>query len=123
MQTNLAVKNHNTSFGIKTDKNLIKAVHNYYNGVEHRPWRAENFNKLVIDMEKKLGYDDFELIYKRGIFKNGNKHIIYATKEGMNPVVITQKDEIRKVIEKLNHLNKHELYTKIHNAQVAQGLK
>ena len=74
-------------------------------------------------MEQTLGYNDFELIYKKGTFQSGNTHSLYAIKDGMNPVLIAQKDQFRKIIEKLRYLSKRELYTKIHNAQVEQGLK
>ncbi len=123
MQSNLTVTGYNPAFGIKTNKDFIKAVHNYYSGVEYRPWRAKIFDKRVIEADEKLGYDDFELVYKMGRFNSGNTHSLYAVKEGMEPVLIAQKDQLRKLIEKFRYLNKHELYTKIHKAQVEQGLK
>jgi hypothetical protein len=123
MQSNLSVNNYKPAFGIKVNEKFIKAAHNYYNGVEYRPEKVKLFDKRVQEAIDTLGYDEFELVYKNSS-KNGNpQHILYATKEGMQPVLITKKDQFRKVIEKFRHLNKHELYTKIHQAQVEQGLK
>ena len=123
MQSNLSVNGYRPTFGIKVNEDLIKAVHNYYSGVEYRPWRAKIFDKRVKEMEETLGYNDFELTYNKGTFYNENTHSLYATKEGMEPVLIAQKDQFRKIIEKLRYLSRRELYTKIHNAQVEQGLK
>ena len=74
-------------------------------------------------MEETLGYDDFELVtYNKGTFYNENTHSLYATKEGMEPVLIAQKDQFRKIIEKLRYLSKHELYKKLHKHKLNKVL-
>ena len=123
MQSNLTVTGYNPAFGIKTNKDFIKAVHNYYSGVEYRPWRAKIFDKRVQEVEEKLGYDDFELVYKMGRFKNHNTHKLFAVKEGMEPVLLAQKDQLRQIIDYFRYMTKSQLYKKIHKAQVEQGLK
>lgn len=123
MNSNLSVTSYKPSFGIKVNKNFIDAAHNYYNDVEYRPWRTKPFDKRVKEVIDTLGYEDFELIYKKERKDGTLMHCLYAVKEGMDDVLITAKDQFRKLLDKFRYINKHELYVKIHAAQVKQGLK
>ncbi len=123
MNSNLSVTSYKPSFGIKVNKRFIDAVHNYYNDVEYRPRGIKPFDDKVKEVIGKFGYDEFEFIYKKEHKGGALTHCLYAVKEGMDDVLITKKDQLRKVIDKFKYLTKHELYTKIHQAQVQQGLK
>ena len=123
MSSDLSVSSYKPSFGINVNKNFIEAAHNYYNGVEYRPWRTKPFDKRVEEVIKTLGYDDFELVYKKERKDGMLYHCLYAIKDTMDPVNKKKKDQLRKVMEKFRYLTKHELYVKIHDAQVKQGLK
>jgi hypothetical protein len=123
MNSNLSVTSYKPSFGIKVNKKFIDAAHNYYNDVEYRPWRTKPFDKRVKEVIDTLGYEDFELTYVKE-HKNGViSHCLYAIKDTMDPVLISSKDQFRKLLDKFRYINKHELYVKIHAAQVKQGLK
>lgn len=111
MQTNLSINNH-PAFGIKVSDNFVKAAHNYFNGVEYRPWRSEVFDKKVSLVVNDFGYDEFMIKYAKETKDGKPVHSLYAEREGLS-VPLTQKDQFRKAIEKFMHMSKWELYTKI----------
>lgn len=112
MQTNFNVNHSNPAFGISVSESFIKAAHNYYKGVEYRPWRANIFDKKVAKVFNDFGYDEFTLNYEK-VQKGGKiSHVLKAEREGLS-VPITEKDRFRKVIEKFQRMTKGELYIKI----------
>ncbi len=111
MQTNL-VQNNQPTFGISVSDNFIKAAHNYFNGVEYRPWRAEIFDKKVAKVFNDFGYDEFVINYKKEISAGKTMHVLSADKEGLS-VPLTKKDQFRKVIEYFQRMIKGDLYLKV----------
>ena len=112
MQTNLSVNKVQPAFGISVSDNFVKAAHNYFNGVEYRPWRAEVFDKKVAQMFNEFGYDEFKISYKKEDINGKRVHSLYAG-NGEYKVPLTHKDKFGKVIEKFQRMNKGELYIKI----------
>ena len=111
MQTILSI-NIQPAFGIGISENFVKAAHNYFNGVEYRPWKAKIFDKKVAQVFNDFGYDEFVINYKK-IHKDGKLiHTLSADKKGLS-VPLTEKDQFRKVIEKFQRMRKGELYIKI----------
>ena len=123
MLSDLSVTSYKPSFGIKVNKRFIDAAHNYYNDVEYRPWRTKPFDKRVKEVIDTFGYDEFELVFKKERENGVLMHCLYAIKEGMDDVLISRKDQFRKLMDKFRYMTKGELYLKIHEAQVKQGLK
>ena len=112
MQTNFNVNHSNPAFGISVSESFIKGAHNYFNGVEYRPWRAEIFDKKVAKMFNDFGYDEFTINYKK-VNKDGKTfHALSADREDLS-VPLTENDHFRKVIEKFQRMTKGELYIKI----------
>ena len=111
MQTNFSINNQ-PAFKASVSDNFIKAAHNYFNGVEYRPWRAEIFDKKVAKVFKEFGYDEFIINYKKAKKDGKLIHILSADKKGLS-VPLTQKDKFRKIIEKFQRMTKGELYIKI----------
>lgn len=112
MQTNFTVNNAQPAFGICVSEKFIKAAHNYFNGVEYRPWRAEIFDNKVTKVLNEFGYDEFKITYKKEEIDGKKVHSLYAG-NGEYKVPLTHKDKFRKVIEKFQRMNKGELYIKI----------
>lgn len=112
MQTNLSVNKAQPAFGISVSDNFTKAAHNYFNGVEYRPWRAEIFDKKVAKMFNEFGYDEFKISYKKEEIDGKKVHSLYAG-NGEYEVPLTHKDQFRKVIEKFQRMTKGELFIKI----------
>lgn len=111
MQTNLSVNNQ-PAFKASVSDNFVKAAHNYFKGVEYRPWRAEVFDKKVAKVFNEFGYDEFVINYKK-VKKDGKTfHKLSADREGLS-VPLTEKDQFRKVLEKFQRMTKGELYIKI----------
>lgn len=111
MQSYLNLNNHPT-FGASVSDRFIKAVHNYYNGVEYRPYKIKPFEERVKQVFNDFGYDEFTIIYKKEKENGANFHYLYAG-NGEYKVLLTKKDKFRKVIDKFMNMNKHELYIKI----------
>lgn len=122
MNTNLSVEKTNPSFGIKISRGFQSAVHNYFNGVEYRPWRSEKFDRRACWVDHNFGYDEFTLEYHKVIKDGITKHRLTAEREGMKPVLISEKDQFRKLIEKFQRMKKGELYIKIKQAKAEQGI-
>lgn len=111
MQTNFSINNQ-PAFGISVSDKFVKAAHNYFNGVEYRPWKSEVFDKKVAKAFNEYGYDEFLIKYAKESKDGKQIHSLYAEKEGLS-VPLTQKDQFRKVIEKFMRMTKGELYVKI----------
>ena len=112
MQTNLYLYQNKPSFGANVSKNFVKAAHNYYNGVEYRPYRSKVFDEKVKQVVKCFGYNEFTLKCHRTKTKGKTVYNLVAD-NGLYEVPIAAKDQFRKVIEKFMRLTRDELYIKI----------
>ena len=122
MNTNISLDNRNVYFGAYVSDNFFKAAHNYYKGVEYNPDKAILFDEKVFQVEDKFGYDEFTINLKKET-KDGKRYFsLYAVSDNMKPVLLTSKDKFRKVLDKFMRLTKGELYTKIKQAKIDQGL-
>ncbi len=111
MQTNLSVNNQ-PAFRATVSDQFIKAAHNYFNGVEYNPKKTKLFDEKVSEVFNEFGYDEFKISYKKEKVDGKTMHCLYAGNEEYK-VPLTQKDKLRKAIEKFMHMNKYELYIKI----------
>ena len=56
--------------------------------------------------------DHLTITYRKG-FENGvPSHILYAKEEGKAPIVLTKKDQFRKLIQKFSFMNEYEFKVK-----------
>ena len=111
MQTNFSVNNQPAFKATVSDK-FIKAAHNYFNGVEYNSQKTKLFDEKVSKVFNEFGYDEFKISYKKEKVDGKTMHCLYAG-NGEYKVPLTQKDKLRKTIEKFLHMNKYELYIKI----------
>ena len=111
MQTNLNINNQPV-FKASVSDNFIKATHNYFKGVEYRPYKLYPFDRKVAQVINNFGYDEFTINYKKVIKDGKALHVLSADREGLS-VPITEKDRFRKVVEKFQRMTKGELYIKI----------
>jgi hypothetical protein len=122
MQSNLSINSNSPSFGLKVNKEFIKAAHNYYNGVEYRPGRVNVFDANVRKVEQNYGYDEFEMYHEKRTEGGKEFFRLLVKRDGMKPVLISEKDQFRKIIEKFRRFTKGELYAKIKAAKAEQGI-
>ena len=123
MEINSSTYNTNPSFGIKVSKVFQKAAHNYFNGVEYNHWKSKAFDKKVRFITDEFGYNEFTIEYEKSVKGIGTEHKLFAKRDGMEPVLIAQKDRFRKLLEKFQRITKGELYIKIKQAKQQQGIK
>ena len=122
MQSNLSINSYRPSFGLKVSEAFKKAAHNYYNGVEYRPWRIKPFNKRVGVVENQYGYDEFEMYHEKAVVDGKELFRLLVKRDDMEPVLISEKDVFRKLIDKFYRFTKGELYDKIKKAKAEQGI-
>ena len=115
MQSYLTVNNFSPSFGINVSSNFVKSAHNYYNGVEYRPWRAKIFDNKVNKFATKYGFNDYTINYDK-IIKDGKiEHALYLTSDNDVSVLITKANALRKVIKEFIGLTPERIQKMIEN--------
>ena len=117
MQINSSNKNSNFSFQAKVSPDFINAAKNYYTKTNSYLQCDAKINKFMhkIGEYDKFGKDDVTVIYQKVHLNGQTQHALYAVKEGMQPgdyVVLTVKDQFRKVLEKFLRINKYEFDVK-----------
>ena len=111
MQTNLNINNQ-PAFKASVSDRFIKATHNYFNKIEHKPEKSAVFDKKVAEVFNDFGYDEFLIKHKKVNYNGKTIYTLSANKEGLS-IPLTQKDKFRKIIEKFQQMTKYELYIKI----------
>lgn len=113
MQINSVQSNYQPNFQANVSDNFIKAAKNHLTKVGNQA-KIDAFVKKI-DNFKNYGSDDIDVIHER-IFRDGKQYYaLYATKKGLpkeDNVLLTVKDQFRKVVEKFMHINKYEFETK-----------
>lgn len=113
MPLNSIQSNYQPNFQANVSNNFVKASKDYLSKVGNQS-KMDAFVKKI-DNFKNYGSDNIEVFHER-IFINGKpNYALYAKKEGMKPteyVVLTVKDQFRKVVDKFMHINKHEFELK-----------
>ncbi len=116
MQINRIENHNNTSFGIKISKELINGASNLYWATEYNQGKFNRFYRKAKFMEERFGFNDYTIIPKT-TYENGKKNSsLYAVKDGESiddGVLLTMKDNFRKVLDKFIHINEFELAAKI----------
>ena len=112
MQIHSHTNNSNTTFQAKISPEFISAAKNYYTKTSNAAQSEAKINKFMhkVGEYEKFGSDDITIIHKK-ISHNPQQHALYATKEGMKPeeyIVLTVKDQFRKVLEKFQRINQYE---------------
>lgn len=117
MQVNSVNQNNSTSFKANVSHEFVNAAKNYYTknfNFSQSSARIDRFMSKVGDFEK-FGKDDIDVVYDKVLMNGKTQHVLYAKTQDMKPgdyIVLTAKDQFRKVLEKFTHINKYEFDVK-----------
>ncbi len=117
MQSNLSVNNIQPSFQAKVAKHFIDDAHKLFNYKHIKNDMKINFDEKVTEFAN-FGYDDYYIKYVKKDIDGKRFHQLIAVGPDMadtEGVVLTSKDQFRKVIEKFTHINKYEFTKKMEN--------
>ena len=114
MLSSLSINNIQTNFKANVSKNFIKAAHNYYYGVEYNGLKVKFFDHQVRNFGK-YGYDDFTIKHEKRHINGKIQHVLFAEKDGTK-IILTQKENFRKLLNKFMRLNKIEFNLKMENS-------
>lgn len=109
MQVNLVQSNYQPDFRANVSDDFVKAAKNYLLKINNQP-KLDYFTKKVANF-KNYGTDDMGVIHQKFYLDGKQHHALYVTKKGMKPeeyILLTVKDQFRKVVEKFLHINKYE---------------
>ena len=114
MQSNLSVTPYSPAFQANVHKDFINAASIHYKK-QHAPQKFEKFMKKVHAFEY-YGTNDVNIVYDKVNLNGKTQHVLYAVKKGMKPgeyVVLSAKDQFRKLVEKFMHINEYEYTMKM----------
>ena len=114
MQSNLNVTPYRPAFQANVHKDFINAACIHYNK-QHAPQKFEKFMQKV-QAFKRYGTNDVNIIYDKVTLNGKTQHVLYAVKDGMKQgeyVVLSTKDQFRKLVEKFMHINEYEYTMKM----------
>jgi hypothetical protein len=115
MQSNLSVTPYRPAFQANVHKDFINAACIHYNK-QHAPQKFERFMQKVRAFEKNYGTNDVTVVYDKVNLNGKTQHVLYAVKDGMKPgeyIVLSVKDQFRKLVEKFMHINEYEYTMKM----------
>ena len=114
MQSNLSVTPYKPNFQANVHKDFINAACIHYNK-QHAPQKFEKFMQKV-QAFKRYDTNDVNIIYDKFTLNGKTQHVLYAVKDGMKQgeyVVLSTKDQFRKLVEKFMHINEYEYTMKM----------
>ena len=113
MQSNLSVQPYRPAFKANVSESLIGAAESYYQK-NYSP-RGYNLFYEAVKRFNKLPNTDSITIGMKKIYSNGKKQFaLYAKEEDTGrQVVLSQKDQFRKLLEKFTHINEYEFNLKM----------
>ena len=109
------IQNNNINFGIKISPELIKEADNFYCKQNNSQEQFNRFYRKAKYMIEKYGFDDYTIFTKQNNRKGYISTALYAIKDGENqePILLSVKDSMRKILEKFIHINEYELKNKL----------
>ena len=110
MLNSISNSSQELSFKASFDAHFLDAANAYYTKLKS-PAKNKQFNSAIRRFVEVPNSDEIKISYKRG-FKDGKPaHVLYATKEG-NDIVLIVKDQFRKLLEKFSYMNEYEFKIK-----------
>lgn len=102
--------NCQTTFRANIDAKFLNAADAF---LQKQPAKQyKQFNSAVRRFVEIPNSDHLTISYKRG-FKDGKaNYSLLATEEGKEPVLLTEKDMFRKLIQKFSYMNEYEFKIK-----------
>jgi len=115
MKINNVYDNYQLNFSAQVSKNFISASRNYCENTKQGKQVIDKFFQQIRNF-KKFGYEDYTIEYKKNRVNGKTEYSLIALRYGMKDsdgMVLTKKDNFRKVFQKFLHMNKHEFIQKI----------
>ncbi|MGN0031034.1 MAG: hypothetical protein ACI37Q_03670 [Candidatus Gastranaerophilaceae bacterium] len=98
------------SFKANIDSKFLNAADAYLKN--QPPKQYKQFNSAVRRFVEIPNSDHLTISYKRS-FQNGlPTHSLYANEAGQPPILLTVKDQFRKLIQKFSYMNEYEFKIK-----------
>lgn len=108
------INSYNPNFQANVSKGFVNSANVYYRKLNAGD-KLEKFMKKV-DAFKHYDTDDVNIVYDK-VFLNGKaQHVLYSIKKGMKPgeyVVLSIKDQFRKLLEKFLYISEYEYTMKM----------
>ena len=109
MQVNSINNNSQPSFKAYISNDFYVATEKYFQKIG-QPSRMDKFEKQM-DRNASMGDIDTKIFHKRILKDNKPKYALVASK-GDKQVILSTKDQFRKLIEKFMHINEYEFNLK-----------
>ena len=98
------------SFKASIDSKFLNAADTFLQKQSKQQYKQ--FNSAVRRFIEIPNSDHLTITYKKG-FENGLPvHSLYATEAGNEPILLTVKDQFRKLIQKFSYMNEYEFKIK-----------
>lgn len=112
MNSNLTVRPYQPVFKANFSDKFLNAADKYYSNTGNAK-KYKQFCSAVRRFAELPNSDDVTIDYKSVINEGKREHILFASKLGESPVVLTAKDQFRKVLEKFSYMSEFEFNTKM----------
>ena len=98
------------AFKANIDGRFLDAANGY---LKNKPQgQYKQFCSAVRRFVEVPNSDHITISYKKGFENGAPTHALYANQEGKDPILLTKKDQFRKLIQKFSFMNEFEFKTK-----------
>ena len=98
------------NFRANIDEKLLDAAHGYLKKRSANEYKQ--FRSAIRRFHEVPNSDHLTIAYKRG-YENGQEmHSLCAIENGKEPIVLSKKDQFRKLVQKFLYMNEYEFKTK-----------
>lgn len=99
------------NFTANFDGRFLDAADAFYKK-NNVPSKYKQFCSAVRRFAEVPNSDSITISYKKEFTKGQPVHTLYASESGKSPVILTQKDQFRKLLEKFSYMNEYEFKLK-----------
>ena len=111
MNTNLSIQPYNSNFKANLSPKFLDAADGYFKNAK-QAGKYKQFCSAVRRFIEIPNTDNITIEYKK-MYKDGNLSHALCANDGTKEVVLTAKDQFRKMLEKFSYMNEHEFKTKM----------
>lgn len=102
--------NSQTSFKASIDSTFLNAADAFLQKQSSKNYKQ--FNSAVRRFVEIPNSDHLTISYQKGFKEGKPTHSLFATEEGKKPILLTEKDMFRKLIQKFSYMNEYEFKVK-----------
>ena len=99
------------NFTAKFDGHFLDAADAFYKK-NNVPSKYKQFCSAVRRFAEVPNSDSITISYKKEFTKGQPVHSLYASEPDKSPVILTKKDQFRKLLEKFSYMNEYEFKLK-----------